>query len=248
MRSAELSRFHHDVATPLPEVTESPKLVRVVDLKEELAPAGASRFVRTKVHEVVRGNGTTGYQVVNEMAPGVSLVPVDVVNGKGYALLVDQLRYPHHQPGTTAPSLREAAERGTIGRWSRETISGGVNPEEEALGELGLKLAGLREGAEEAGIKNIDPETVQRILPTLYSSVSVNNQSFNLFAVRMNGETQWDPEVTFADLEEGNMKVGAYRLDTAVPEMINNGTIWEMSTVTALNGLYRLDEFRPYLA
>lgn len=49
-----------------------------------------------------------------------------------------------------------------------------------------------------------------------------------------------------ADVEEGDLRVGAYRLDTVVPEMIKNDTIIELSAVTAIAGLYHT-RWRKYM-
>ena len=230
---------YYDSAQPLPEYEPSPELITIDNLSERPAPAGASRYVRTSVHTVRRNNGDTGYQVVNDLKPGVSLLAIDVVLGHAYGIFVDQMRYPHARPGQDFLNLEMAARRRRIGRWSREIISGGVE-----FGETEYQAL-AREAAEEAGIMGIDPATVERLYPELRSSVSINKQPFNLFVAKV-GEGMWSPELAFPDAEEGRMPVGAYRLDTAVPEMIRNGTIFEMSAVTAVSGLYRT-RWRKYL-
>jgi 8-oxo-dGTP pyrophosphatase MutT (NUDIX family) len=230
---------YYDTAQPLPEDELGPQLITLDKLSETPAPAGASRYVRTSVHTVLRNNGSTGYQVVNDLNPGVSLLALDVVQGHAYGVFVDQQRYPHTRLGENYLSLEQAARARRIGRWSREIISGGVElgeTEEEAL---------AREAAEEAGIMNMDLSKIERIYPELKSSVSINNQAFNLYVGKI-GDGMWNPELAFPEAEEGNMPVGAYRLDTAVPEMIRRGIIFEMSAVAAINGLYRT-RYHKYL-
>ena len=238
----QLPPYYHDIPQDLPDYDQASSLIDIVDLKTTVAPEGAAKYVRTKVHVVERANGSTGYQVVNEMAPGVSLLPIDIVSGHAYAILVDQMRYPHLRPQDEdmGMSLDEAAQAGRIGRWSREVLSGGANPSES------LEEAALREGAEEAGIVGLTPDRVRRLFPTLGSSVSVNRQPFNLFYARLK-DGEFQPQLAYPDLDEGNMHIGAYRLDTAVPEMIENGTVWELSTVLALTGLHLAADLRKYL-
>jgi len=237
------SPYHHDTDQPFPEYSEqtAPRLIRVHDLRHDPTPEGATRFVRTKVHEVERPGGSTGFQVVNEMADGVSLLPIDVVNGHGYAIMLDQLRYPHVRPEDRGRMTLEAAARaGRIGRWSREIVSGGVEEGESHT------QAAIREAAEEVGLVGLREDQIEPIYPELWSSVSVNHQPFDLRVARIE-DGQWRPELAFPDVEEGSVRIGAYRLDTAVPEMIDNGTIWEMSAVTAIGGLWRLPEYRQYM-
>lgn len=234
-------QLHHDHAVPLPEYGPSPVLERLYDLSAEPAPEASKRFVRTAVHEIRRPDGSLGHQVVNSMADGVSLLPIDVVQGRAYAILVDQMRYPHRRPGDEAHTLAEVARAGRIGRWSREVMSGGVD-----AGET-LEQAAVREAEEEGGIIGLDPGRIKRLFPTLKSSVGINDQTFNLFYAKIDGAEEWKPELAHADIEEGNITIGAYRLDTAVPEMIRENTVWEMSSVLALTGLYNVTELRKYL-
>ena len=108
-----------------------------------------------------------------------------------------------------------------------------------------LEAAALREAREEAGIVGVTPDRVHRLFPTLNSSVSINNQPFNLFYTLLR-DGEFQPGRVHRDAEEGDMRVAAYRLDTAVPEMVGR-EIWEMSTVTALMGLWRVKGLRKYL-
>ncbi|HSW79516.1 MAG TPA: hypothetical protein VLG47_01945, partial [Candidatus Saccharimonadales bacterium] len=105
--------------------------------------------------------------------------------------------------------------------------------------------AAIREAAEEAGVFGLRPEDVEQILPTLLSSISVNRQPFNLFAAEI-GNGMWEPRLVHPDVEEGNLRVNAYRLDTAVMDMIRNGTVRELSAVTAIMGLHNT-RWRRYM-
>ncbi|HSW80555.1 MAG TPA: NUDIX domain-containing protein [Candidatus Saccharimonadales bacterium] len=231
---------YNENATDLPEPQPAPRLLEVVNLRDHIAPAGAARFVRSSVHVVERANGSTGYQVVNEMADGVSVAALEKVLGHAYLLLVDQVRYPHQRPGHENLSLEQAARLGQIGIWSRELISGGVEATDQSIAD-----AAMREAAEEAGVFGLRPEDVEQILPTLLSSISVNRQPFNLFAAEI-GNGMWDPRSVHPDVEEGDLRVNAYRLDTAVMDMIRNGTVRELSAVTAIMGLHNT-RWRRYM-
>lgn len=246
-------KWYHDEPTPLPSEVPVTELIEVHDLSKVIAPEGSRRFVRTNVHEVRRANGSTGYQVINEFPDGVSLLPIDVVNGKAYAILLDQVRYPHASDGNKTAPLAELARQGKIGRWGREIVSGGVDATDSVFDETDtyskeatFKAAAIREASEEAGIIGLADYQVDRIYPELFSSVGVNNQSFNLFAAKLE-DGQWQPELTHPDLEEGTIHLGAYRLDTAVPEMIKQGQIWEMSAIAAISGLWTIAKYRKYL-
>ncbi len=232
---------YHDAAQQLPPYPDGggSRLLEVVDLTTAPAPEGAARYVNTKVHVVERPDGSIGHQVVNKTAPGASLLAIDVVQNHAYAVLVDQMRYPHVRPDDTSGSLEAAARAGRIGRWSREIMSGGADSGET------LEAAALREAREEAGIVGVTPDRVHRLFPTLNSSVSINNQPFNLFYTLLR-DGEFQPGRVHRDAEEGDMRVAAYRLDTAVPEMVGR-EIWEMSTVTALMGLWRVKGLRKYL-
>ncbi len=233
---------YYDTARPLPDEDEASvsQLIRVHDLQTDPIPEGATRFVRAKVHEVERPGGSTGYQVINEMADGVSVLPVEVVNNKLYAIMVDQRRYPHLRPEDRhTMNLEQAARAGRIGRWSREIVSGGVEPGESH------EEAVIREAAEEAGIVGLRSDQIKSIYPELWSSVSVNHQPFDLRVATLE-DGQWQPELAYPDIEEGSVTIGAYRWDT-VEEMIEQGSIWEMSAVTAIGGLYRMREYRKYM-
>jgi hypothetical protein len=224
---------YHDGPKPLPPYQPSPELLDVVKLSESAAPAGAAKYVRGSVHVVRRANGDEGYQVVNEMNDGVSVAALEVVLGHAYLLLVDQMRYPHTRPGDENLNIEQAARLRRAGRWSRELISGGVE-----TSDLDLTAAAAREAREEAGVFGLTPEDLERIYPPLLSSISINHQPFNLFAARI-GSGMWVPEAVQPDVEEGDLRVNAYRLDTAVQEMISRGVIAELSAVTAIGGLYR---------
>lgn len=244
---------YYDSAMPLPQEVPVNELIQVHDLSKVIAPEGSRRFVRTNVHEVRRSNGSTGFQVINEFPDGVSLLPIDIVNGKAYAIMTDQVRYPHAPDGNKTQSLAELAEQGRIGRWGREIVSGGVDPEDSVFDENGAYdreasfiNAVKREASEEAGVIGLADYQVERIFPQIFSSVGVNNQSFNLYVAQLE-DGQWAPELTHPDIEEGNMHLGAYRLDTAVPEMIDKGIIWEMSAIAALSGLWTIAKYRKYL-
>jgi 8-oxo-dGTP pyrophosphatase MutT (NUDIX family) len=256
--SERLTPYHHDTPTPLPDYAGvSTELKNIVHLNKELAPEGARRFVKTAVHEVARPDGSTGYQTVNEMSPGVSLVAIDSVQTdgrtKGYVIMADQIRYPHPRPGYEHLSIEQAAEQGVLGRWSREIISGGVDPRdvtasgaERNTDESALVHAVIREAEEEAGIQHLTPDDIDRIMPTVYGSISVNRQSFNFFATELGqGGGLWLPETHQADIEEGKLHIGAYDINT-IPEMQHNGTIIEMSAMTAINGLRALPRYNKY--
>lgn len=232
---------YYDEPKGLPSYQPSPELLDVVKLSESAAPAGAARFVRGSVHVVRRDNGAEGYQVVNEMNDGVSVAALEVVLGHAYLILVDQMRYPHTRPGDEQLNVEQAARLRRAGRWSRELVSGGV----EAF-DVDLAAAAAREAREEAGIFGLEAENMVRLYPPLLSSISVNHQPFNLYAAEI-GRGMWIPEAVVPDIEEGDLRVNAYRLDTAVPEMIANGTIVELSAVTAIAGLHNT-RWRKYMS
>ena len=252
--ATENNRWYHDEPTSLPAEVPVSELIEVHDLSKVIAPEGSRRFVRTNVHEVRRADGSTGYQVVNEFPDGISLLPIDVVNGKAYAIMLDQVRYPHASDGNKTMSLAELARQGKIGRWGREIVSGAVDANDTVIDpntgqydkEATFKGAAIREASEEAGIIGLADYQVDRIYPELFSSIGVNNQSFNLFAATLE-DGQWQPELTHPDLEEGTIHLGAYRLDTTIPEMIRQGQIWEMSAIAAISGLWTIAKYRKYL-
>ncbi len=224
-----------------------PWLVRVHTLD---VPEGAKKYLRTTVHEVIRPDGTLGFHFVNQYPQGASVTPIDVVNGHGYVIMGEQFRYPHISPDIKAglsigevPDLADLARKRKLGRWSIEVPSGGV---EIIDGKLETPVqAAIREAREEAGV-SLKEGQLDRLLPPIFGSVSTNYQEFNLFAALLK-DGQWDPSKIAPDPEEQGLKVAAYRLDTVVPEMINQGRIWEMSTVTALNSLWRRKKYRRYL-
>ncbi|HSE61051.1 MAG TPA: NUDIX domain-containing protein [Candidatus Saccharimonadales bacterium] len=187
-----------------------------------------------------RPDGSTGYQVVNSYAAGVSLVPLILVNDELYVVLHDEMRYPLPQAGDDNLSIEESAALARTGRWSREIPSGGVNAGES------IKAAALREAGEESGIIGLTEADLHPIFGTFYSSVSTNRQSFNPFWAIVRPE-QWQPELVMPDIEEGNfLGIGAYSLRHAVPHMFGRQIV-ELSTFGFISALHHAPELRQYL-